>query len=244
MAPTRSKVTSAISEAPLSRKLNRKLAGYATAATAAGVGVLAFAQPAAAKIVFTPTSRFIPSNSVYKLDVNHDGIADFIIQNSYACNSDYCYAGLSALPQAGNGVEGAPGFLGIPYAFALKQGATIGSSRPFSGKLMLNYGMGSVGRWKDVRKRYLGLKFQINGTTHFGWARLTVGLHGSRIIAYLSGFAYETTPNTPIVAGQTSDDDVSNNAGPGPMFDALPPQPASLGLLARGAEALSLWRRD
>jgi len=47
------------------------------------------------------------------------------------------------------------------------------------------------------------LKFQINGQTHFGWARMTVNLSLRRPMqVLLTGYAYETNPNTPIIAGQ------------------------------------------
>lgn len=244
MAPARSKVAATVSETPLSNRLNRKLASYATAATAATLGLAAFAQPAEAKIVFTPISRLIGPNGTYKLDVNRDGIADFIIRNAYGCNFDYCFDALSALPQGSNGVDGAPGFLGIPYAFALKKGVAIGPGRQFSGQLMLSSNMGSIGRWHNLSGRYLGLKFQIDGATHYGWARFDVGLfQGPRIVAHLTGFAYETSANTPIVAGQTSNDESSGSITPSSMFDTFLPQPASLGLLARGSDAVPLWRR-
>jgi len=244
MAPGKSKAESTPHEVRISNKLNRKLTSYATTATAATLGLAAFAQPAEAKIVFTPISRVIGPNGTYRLDVNHDGIADFIIRNNYGCNTDYCFDGLSALPQGTNGVEGAHGFLSIPYAFALKNGATIGSGHPFSGNLMLSSNMGVIGRWDNLSGRYLGLKFQINGTTHYGWARFDVGLFsGPRIVAHLTGFAYETTANTPIVAGQTSDGESSESSLASPIFDDSP-QPANLGLLARGSETLSVWRRN
>jgi hypothetical protein len=55
--------------------------------------------------------------------------------------------------------------------------------------------------------RYLGLEFQINGETHYGWARLSVKWnHREHLLSVgLTGFAYETEPNTPILAGQTKD---------------------------------------
>jgi len=59
-------------------------------------------------------------------------------------------------------------------------------------------------RGPQVRTRYLGLEFLINGEVHFGWARLTVTCKDLRVLATLSGYAYETVPNTPIIAGQTN----------------------------------------
>jgi len=109
---------------------------YALAAGAAGVGLLALAQPAEAKIVYTPTHHVIGKNGRYKLDLNHDKITDITLVDTYGCNTDYCYGRLSAIPAGGNGVEGKRGFLSIPYAYALKHGALVGPKQPFSGQLM------------------------------------------------------------------------------------------------------------
>jgi hypothetical protein len=95
----------------LSDLLHQRLSMYALAASAAGVGVLALAQPAEARIVYKATHVVVGRNGRYKLDLNHDKIADFTLMNTYGCNTDYCYDRLSAMPVEGNGVEGRKGFL-------------------------------------------------------------------------------------------------------------------------------------
>jgi hypothetical protein len=235
--------------AKLSASLQHQLHMYAFAASAAGVGLLALTQPTEAKIVYTPTHHVIGKNGRYKLDLNHDKIADFLLVNTYGCNTDYCIDALSAIPTGGNGVEGMRGFLSIPYASALKRGARIGPKAHFSGKLMASSqsGQGSLGRWLNVTNGYLGLKFTIKGKTHYGWARLTVhALGGAFIKATLTGYAYQTIPNKPIIAGQTKlTDEIDDSIGqPNPAaLTALIPEPTTLGALAMGAPGLSIWRR-
>ena len=216
--------------AHLSDSVHQHLNMYALAASAAGVGVLALAPSAQAKIVYTHIHRVIGPSHRYSLDLNHDRTADFTIRNSYGCNQDWCWDVLYAIPTAGNGVEGARGFLSIPYAYALSGGAVIGPKQPFSGQLMASDNMGYLGRWLNVSNRYLGLKFQIKGKTHYGWARLSVTDRSPHITATLTGYAYETIANKPIIAGRTK--------GP----DVITLEPASLGHLARGASAISTWR--
>src|SRR5215831_893143 len=63
--------------AELSNSLHHRLNSYALAAGAAGVGVLAVAQPADAKIVYTPAHVVV--GRTLPLDLNHDGIVDFTI---------------------------------------------------------------------------------------------------------------------------------------------------------------------
>jgi len=207
----------------LDSHLDNKLLAYVTAASAAGVGMLALTQPAEAKIVYHHVHRVIGPGHNYSLDLNQDKVADFKIRNFYGCNQDYCYDLFSALPAARNGVEGKKGFLGIPYAYALSSGALIGPKQPFSGQLMASDNMGTLGRWLNVADRYLGLKFKIKGNIHYGWARFNVVDHSPRITATLTGYAYETAANKPIKAGRTKGtDDASLRQG-------------SLGGLAQGS---------
>jgi hypothetical protein len=61
----------------LSQSIHQQLNMYAIAAGAAGVGLLALAQPAQAKIVYTAANTKLPINAPFYLDLNHDGIKDF-----------------------------------------------------------------------------------------------------------------------------------------------------------------------
>ncbi len=75
------------------------------------------------------------------------------------------------------------------------------------------------------------------------------------IQAKLTGYAYETEPNVPILAGQTSGDLIEprfdGNSGrsdetPGARDESQPISQKfvpSLGLLALGAPGLDIWRR-
>jgi hypothetical protein len=229
--------------ANLSDSIHHHLNTYALAATAAGVGMLA--QSAEARVVYTPAYHLIGKNAHYRLDLNHDGITDFTFVNSYGCNFDYCFDVLNANAAAGNGVVGNRGFLSIPYAFVLRPGSGVGPKKPFSGQLMASSNMGTLGRWLNVNGGYLGLRFDINGTIHYGWARLNVHLTNGVFEALLTGYAYETTPNKPIIAGKTEEAEEGSvdEANPATLNEPTL-QPASLGLLAMGSPGLSVWRRE
>ena len=71
---------------------------------------------------------------------------------------------------------------------------------------------GSCGEWmgKSNSQAYLGLKFTIKGTIHFGWARVKVDTLQTqqKFSATLTGYAYETIPGKPIIAGATKGPDV------------------------------------
>ena len=218
--------------------LNHRLSLYALAAGAAGVNLLALARPAEAEIIFTPTHVVIGVGGLgsYDLDLNSDGLTDFAIHAAHFCNTDQCFYFLFDRMPQGNGIVGTSrGGSWSPEAAVLKPGAPIGPSQKFFGKdvSMASFyfgggGSSANGNWANVSNRFLGLSFKINGETHYGWARLSVKDSNLKIKAVLTGYAYETTPNHPIRAGQEAGD-VDPSAS-----DATPTDPGSLGALARG----------
>jgi len=196
------------------------------ATSAAGVGVLALAQPAEARIVYTKIHYRIPIDTSYLLDLNHDGVTDFrLLRQFIPTSSGSAYASLWAQPlyPTLNKVEGSRG-----QPFVLKRGARIGSPWSYSSNhlMALEDRKGAKeGHWVNVTDRYLGLKFSINGKVHYGWVRLTVTAQRNAlhiVNATVTGYAYETIPNKPIIAGKTHGKDE-----------------ATLGRLAQGASGVS-----
>ena len=104
---------------------------YALAASAAGVGMLALAQPAGAKIVYTPAHKSITPNHTIPLDLNHDGTVDFRLKDIYYTSQFVSHVGiLSAVPAVhANEIEGYSKVW--HYASALRAGVSIGPRGPF-----------------------------------------------------------------------------------------------------------------
>ena len=63
----------------LNTNLNKALVSYVAAACAAGAAILAEALPAEGEIIYTPTNTPILVGSPVTLDLNHDGVADFVL---------------------------------------------------------------------------------------------------------------------------------------------------------------------
>jgi hypothetical protein len=223
--------------AELSKSLHQQLNAYAIAAGAAGVGMLALTQPASAKIVYTPANISIVNH--FKLDLNNDDQADFGFSTSlFEKGTSTGTFRLNVYPVgAKNRIWGT-----AQYASALRAGVRVGSNeKKFQEG---HYVMGvwkfhapsstTYGQWPKVRKGYLGLKFFIKGEVHYGWARIEDALT-------LTGYAYETIPNKPIVTGDRKglDDELDVASLP-----VSAPKPATLGLLALGSPGLSIWRRE
>jgi hypothetical protein len=234
--------------ANLSESVRQHLNSYALAAGAAGVGALALSSTAEAKIVYHHVHYLIAVNSTYHLDLNHDGIVDFTISNVGSCSDNICGDTLNAVPSPGNGVAGIHA-----SAYALKHGVSIGPKRPLLGKLMaacggVNFSCSDfTGQWLNVTNRYLGLKFRVRGKTHYGWARLTVTVDKVNVVVAgtLTGYAYETTANKPIIAGKTAEPDADSSMAPSSpiSLNQDAPESATLGRLAVGAPGVSVWRR-
>ena len=246
---------------PLNTKLDRNLGTYAAVAGMAGVSLLALAQPAEGKVIYTATYHVL--NNTYFLDVNHDGHIDFVINSFGGCSEREGYSlCLRFLSRIGSGSGSQNNFMGGKgFAQALRAGAKIGPSalfnaseivgsqtkRGFSGTTFLPSFLGPfANEGKGVRDRYLGLEFYIAGQVHYGWARISVNIKNPKertFTAIITGYAYETEPNTAIIAGQEAGpSELSSSAGPA---SAIPQSPAAtLGMLARGVDTLPLWRRE
>jgi hypothetical protein len=223
----------------LSESLHLRLNSYALAASAAGVGVLALAQPAEGKIVYTPADVTIGWLATYNLDLNHDGINDFKIVNfTFNPTSPFGDTLLVSARHLNKVERGTQGF--AHYAAALPKGVPVGNSaKYFAGHREVMAACASSseawGPWVNVRSRYLGLRFKIHGGIHYGWVRLTVQivnppLKPPELVTAVTGYAYETISGKAIITGKTQGRDV------------ITVQPASLGALAAGASGLHAWR--
>jgi hypothetical protein len=235
----------------LNRGLDRKLFAYATAAGAAGVGILALAQPSQAEIVFTPTHKMVPIRGSLALDVNNDGITDFTFRNIlqscglHAGAPECSHFTVESIDVYGNSALNGVWAAGTRQASALPPGKKVGSGVKFATFGVME-ACGTVnsantftsGPWRNVQNRYLGLAFTIAGQTHYGWARLSVTMKPGTCrpaTAVLTGYAYETVAGQPITTGKRS--------GPSKLSAVERPQ-ATLGALAQGSVGLEAWRRD
>jgi hypothetical protein len=204
----------------LSRKLSKQLLAYATMA---GAGLMGCASNADAEVVYTPAHKYVDQD--FFIDLNHDGINDFHIHSYYL--SGFAYLQVLPLVKFNKIAAVHHGCLSGYGAAPLREGVVIGSGMAFSanGTCMVEKALtsASMGPWLGVTDRYLGFEFFIEGQKHFGWARMTIDLFGFDHTGRILGYAYETTPGTPIVAGD------QGNA------TQVSLDPGTLGALALGA---------
>jgi hypothetical protein len=229
-----------------------RLSTYALAVSAAGVGITSV-QPAQAKIVYTPVHHTLTNGT---LPIPIDGTHDFTLSDKF-----YIITGSWSTQLLNLNVTGVASVVGSKgSAAALRFGKIIGPADKFQqGKALMagafcetQISASTVfGPFANTAQRYLGLKFQLNGKVHYGWARFSsikasACNGGPAVSATLTGYAYETVPGKSIKAGQTEGPDEIDNSveQPNPTNLSTPTlKPASLGLLALGSSGLSIWRR-
>ena len=239
-------------------KLDKNLLAYTAAASAAGVGILALAQPAQGKVVYTPGNEpIIVNGALLALDLNHDGTADFSFKNFYYVTHGLGGASLKITPaQQANEIWGIKS-RGKSCAVALPVRTKVGPKGDFgpspNGVFMAGVNLGNSTHsgfaycpWDGVETAYLGLKFVISGETHYGWARVKFVAPSFFNSATLSGYAYETVPNRPIVTGQTTGTDetsIGDEVALAPVNYSTS-APAGLGVLATGAAGFERRRKQ
>jgi hypothetical protein len=189
------------------------------------VGAVALTQPAEGKVIYTRVHKTIATGERYAFDLNHDGIPDFIVSNVFSAPFGVLLVcpnnpARSCALQSHIGPNEIWGNLKhSTWASALAIGVKVGpNARRFMPRHYYMAGFScdpsgcthhaDRGPWKGtVRGKYLGLKFFIGGKVHYGWARLNVSYTpdqpGNDLTGVLTGYAYETVPNRPIITGQT-----------------------------------------
>lgn len=227
--------------------LDRKLSAYANcgrsrcggleltskvAYALAGFVTLAFPHITLGEVVFTPTHQSVNlENEKVYVDINGDGVNDFML-SIYASSSPgsngHGYEELTA-----NGLQAGASIAVSEFndAYAGVGGQKCGPGAPFNqdGFMARRFFHSAVstssGAWSKLKTRhFLGVKFLIDGETHYGWLRFS---QSSARLAILTGYAYETVANKPIIAGLGDDGKA--------LPEAQPLHPAgSLGRLAAG----------
>lgn len=216
------------------QQLAKRLLAYATVAGAAAT----CSTHAAAEVIYTPANQSIGRNASLFIDLNHDGSIDLTIHEScFATNIDPPQNRLVETPspnlkvmekfgRPGNLIKGTK--IGAPHDYFLGRGNMVTFNNV--------YGAYIYGYWGFAYNRYLGVEFFIDGQLHYGWARLTVNFvtndrNTAEIRTHLSGYAYESEPEKPIIAG---DEGKTSNAST-PLRSLK-----TLGVLALGAPGLHI----
>lgn len=167
----------------------------------------AFAPTAAAEVVYTQANVTLLGEGSIKIDLNHDATTDFVLRSALkeaSCGSvGGGYTGTTKIvPTTGDGVV----VFHQNFAALLASGISVdGSSTFYNAKAIVTQLTACLSNTKAV-SGYLGLEFQLDGQTHYGWARVGISVHSGwrhAIRTTLIDFAYESIPGEAIKTGQT-----------------------------------------
>jgi len=239
--------TRARESARLAEPLLRHLKGYQLAAGAAGVAMLACATPADAAPVCGTLTLSFSGTETFAFNPAHQRFAPFNLAQTYNELSSHTNSRIIRAFFTPNTPDAKPLLNSNKFPAYVASGANIGPGGHFGtpksyGQLFqYNYSNRIKGPFSSGQVGYVGFEFTESAQTHYGWVRIQMVRGGFRNYPMLtvSEYGYESSPNTAIAAGNC----VAAPAAPKPAAMKAT-APASLGLLALGAQGLQAWREQ
>lgn len=174
------------------------------------------------QIVHTDVDPDSLVSGVYELDVNNDEQPEFIIKAVNEGGINIVRAeGISVKDSLAGFYAGFPNVSGFPYALSSDEDISINRSWVDKGILGGDHSIiMEDAKWNTVQSRYLGLRFEIDSSVHYGWARLKMGTSYASFT--VREYAYNATPMQPINSGVTAVEEHDNTVSEINMF----PNPA------------------
>ncbi|MFM9943741.1 MAG: T9SS type A sorting domain-containing protein [Bacteroidia bacterium] len=200
----------------MKKQLQKKLSAFIVTA-------MMFSASANAQIVYTdivPDSIFTITSlasQTYNLDINGDGTSDFSISAARVSFLGVLSSYVRMSPQGSNAI--------ITTTFnqvkKLVLGDTISSSQAWqdtTGQVLKSYSQygfdppTTKGEWNTVVDGYVGLQLTNAGQTYYGWVRMDVTVSLSSASMTIKDYAFNSIPNQPILAGQTTTTGIIENS--------------------------------
>ncbi len=202
-------------------KLSKKLKSYTT------IALSAIAADASSQVIYTDIrdTTLINNGDFFDIDLNNDGINDLTINltktiystTSGSYNIYVNYKSIDASAASNNQVNVVLNTsYSINEAVAFSNNQSINNSAnswsPYgyigayaTGSIITPYSTSylnlSIGQFPGQGDRFLGVRFRIGANTHYGWVRLDIS--STSDTAIIKDFAFDTTANAPILAGDT-----------------------------------------
>jgi len=190
----------------MKKNLLEKLKNYSkTAAALAVVGGTANAQIVYTDVDADTTLNTFPSN--YEIDFDGDGVID--VNAQVLSNSPY-YQGRMQPVGTNTSVVASSTYVAVLNTSDL---ISISNSFVTSSTYGLNLVSGNTsgstwGNWNsNIDDKYVGVKFDISGTTHYGWIRVSVAYNDINDFSMtIKDFAYQAIADSAIYAGSVQAD--------------------------------------
>lgn len=71
---------------------------------------------------------------------------------------------------------------------------------------------GITGNWQNVSGKFMGLKIKMGSDFYYGWIKLGVSIASYSVSITIMEYAYNSIPNQPILAGQTTVTGITENS--------------------------------
>ncbi|HRZ76874.1 MAG TPA: T9SS type A sorting domain-containing protein [Bacteroidales bacterium] len=201
------------------KTLKERLLKYSALASATLAAV-----PTQAAVVYTDIQDVtLTSTTNHFIDLNNDGVDDFQIM---WINFTSGRGGL-LMPLGGNQALGTvygtsssyfyPKAMSFGNMVSANQTAWIGNGYQTLAGLGIYTSSGNIyysgyyGNWFGATNKYLGLRVRIGTDWHYGWVRMDVGSTADFLT--IKDFAFESVPNTAILAGDMGTTTGFNLAG-------------------------------
>lgn len=157
-----------------------------------------------AQVVYTDVNPDSLVSSSYELDLNNDGSPEFLIEKTTDGGIDIVQAtGLSDQDSLIGYYAGFPAITGYPSA--LSSNEVIDGTATFVDEGVMGGDHELImedADWPDGFNRYLGLKFNISGEVHYGWAKIKIS---TDYVAFtITEYAYNATAGAAINSGVVS----------------------------------------
>jgi hypothetical protein len=156
-----------------------------------------------AQVIYTDVNPDSLVSSSYELDLNNDGTPEFRIEKTTDGGIDIVQAtGLSNQDSLIGYYAGFPAITGYPSA--LSSNEIIDSTSTFVDEGVMGGDHELImedADWPDGFNRYLGLKFNISGEVHYGWAKIKISTDYAAFT--ISEYAYSATAGEAINSGIT-----------------------------------------
>lgn len=191
----------------MKKSLQNKLKSYSALA-----GAVATTGVANAQIIYTdviPDITISTTLSGVNIDLDNGGFVDFMVaEQTGVTGSGYAYNQvLSVVPQNGVNAVAQNGLIATyPLNAMLNLSDPIDASLTwatdtvqFAARVYPASTSYNFGNWVGAVDKYFGLRFNLGGATHYGWARFDVATDGASFT--IKDYAYDATANTAIPAG-------------------------------------------
>jgi hypothetical protein len=139
----------------------------------------------------------------FSMDIDKDGDTEFLFTTVLAADAGGDYRQFVISPARENQVFEIAGRVGV-----LEADQEIAPGNPFDKnvqpmvvKTISNSGTSWIGDWKDVRNRFIGIRFRLRDQGyHYGWIRVSFDKEAEQLI--LHDFAYRNITDMGIQAGR------------------------------------------